>query len=497
MSNEPKHTAQTNEILQSSALIQRLDRRSSQPIGLINTRQSQGGLPRLPATIVQRFDLLEQIQTRYGVNNNSSGTGTELTFATPSPKTAGEQTNTFTSEAASFSTRRSANTQPGTSTLSSTSNQAPTATFRISRKAVPLESESFPSKGGSEPLSSSTQPSNEETFPSDSSMIRLKRISNKDTKISAINSEIPSNSQDLLTAREIPLKVDASASPKVINKSPLVMRKDTAENLEEEIQQQPYLLAQPLVNKIQSPTQTFSSAQAEANNPLVLRKDTTENLEEEIQRQPYLLAQPLANNIQSPTQTFSLASDEANTPLVLRKATTISQDGSPENLMISARGSEQGNIEGNLPTSKLAVSVPLVKTQSTPLIVQRQPERVAVSREIPGNMASLPQSTIVWRKSSQFATPGNNFSDVSNGGRNNSFPLAIASVHHNGQAMIARQTTPAPMSRTVPMSNPTMSMPRQTAMPMPEINVAEIAEQVSRILCRQLTVERERRGMRK
>jgi hypothetical protein len=42
-----------------------------------------------------------------------------------------------------------------------------------------------------------------------------------------------------------------------------------------------------------------------------------------------------------------------------------------------------------------------------------------------------------------------------------------------------------------------MSMPRQASMPMPEINVAEIAEQVSRILCRQLTVERERRGMRK
>ncbi|MDB9327569.1 hypothetical protein PN435_15610 [Nodularia spumigena CS-590/02] len=409
MLNKPNHTTQTNEILQSSALIQRLDKRRTQPIGLINTSQSERSLPRLPATIVQRFDLLEQIQTRYGVNNNSSGTGTELTFATPSPKTAGEQTNTFTSEAASFSTRRSANAQPGTSTLSSTSNQAPTAKFRISRKAVPLESESFPSKGGSEPLSSSTQPSNQETFPSDSSMIRLKRISNNDTKTLARNSEIPSNSQDLLTAREIPLKVDASTSPKATNKSPLVMLKATTEHLEEEIQRQPYLLAQPLANNIPSSTQTFSSTQAEANNPLVLRKNTTENLEEEI---------------------------------------------------------------------------------------QRQPARVAVSREIPGNMASLPQSTMVWRKSSQFATPGNNFSDAGNGGTNNSLPLAIASVHHNRQA-IARQTTPAPMSSTMPMSNPTMSMPRQTAMPIPEINVAEIAEQVSRILCRQLTVERERRGMRK
>jgi hypothetical protein len=275
-------------------------------------------------------------------------------------------------------------------------------------------------------------------------MILFKRISNEDTKTSAINSKIPSNSQDLLTGREISFQVDASTSPKAMSNSSLVMRKATNENLEAEIPQQPILRAKPLANNIQSPTQIFSSAQAEANTSLVMRKATTENLEEEIQRQPYLLAQPLANKIQSPTQTFSSAPDEANTPLVLRKATNE-------------------NLEAEIP---------------------QQPERVAVSREIPGNMASLPQSTMVWRKSSQFATPGNNFSDASNGGTNNSFPLAIA-----------RQT--APMSRTIPVSNTTMSMPRQAAMPIPEINVAEIAEQVSRLLCRQLTVERERRGMRK
>ncbi|MBD2358706.1 hypothetical protein H6G41_29620 [Tolypothrix sp. FACHB-123] len=499
MSDEPKHTTQTNEILQSSALIQRLDRRRTQPSGLINTSQSQRSSPRLPATMVQRFALLEQIQTRYGVSNNSSGTGTELMFISPLPKTTGEQVNTFTSEAASLSPKGSANTQPGTSTLSSTSNQAPTAKFRISRKAVPLEYESFPSKGASEPLSSSTQPSNEETFPSDSSMIPLKRISNNDTKTSAINSEIPSNSQDLLTAREIPLQVDASTSPKALGNSSLVMRKATNENLEEEIQRQPILRAKPLANNIQSPTQIFSSAPAEANSPLVLRKATNENLEEEIQRQPILRAKPLANNIQSPTQIFSSAPDEANSPLVLRKATNENLEEEIQRQPILRAKPLANNIQSPTQIFSSApdeANSPLVLRKATnenlEEEIQRQPEQVAVSREIPGNMASLPQSTMVWRKSSQFATPGNNFSDASNGGTNNSFPLAITPVHHNA---IARQT--APMSRTIPMSNPTMSMPRQAAMPVPEINVAEIAEQVSRLLCRQLTVERERRGMRK
>ena len=395
MSDKPNHITQTNEILQSSALIQRLDRRRTQPIGLINTSQSQRSLPRLPATMVRRFALLDQIQTRYGVNNNSSGTGTELMFATPSSKTTGEQTNTFTSEAA-MPSASFANAQSGTSTLSSTSNQAPTAKFRISRKAVPLESESFPSKASSEPLSSPTQ----------------------------------------LT-------------------SPLVMRKDTTENLEEEIQQQPILRAKPLSNNISSPTQAFSSTQAQADTPLVLRKATTENLEEESQQQPMLRAKPLENNISSPTQAFSSTQAEANKPFVLRKATTE-------------------NLEEE---------------------IQRQPEQFAVAKEIPSNIALKPQSTMVLRQSSQVAVMGNNFSQASNGGTNNSFPLPITPVHHNGQA-IARQTAPASMSRTMPRSNTTMSMPRQASMPMPEINVAEIAEQVSRILCRQLKVERERRGMR-
>ena len=350
MSDELKHTTQTNEILKSNPLIQRLDTRRTQPGGLINTRQSQRILPRLPGKMVQRFALLEQIQTRYGVSNNGSGTGTELTFATPSLKTTGEQTNTFTSQ--------SAIRQPGTSTLGSGGNPVPTAKFRISRKAVPWESESFPSQAGSEPLSSPTPPSNQEALPPESSMILPKRISNEDTKTSARNSEIPSNSQGLLTAREIPLQVGASASPQATN-----------------------------------------------NTSLVRLKDTTENLEEEI---------------------------------------------------------------------------------------QPQPERVALSREITGNVASKAYSTMVWRQSSQVAMPGNNFSEASNGGTNNSFPLATTPVHHNGQAS-ARQTTPT----TMPMSDTTMSMPRQAAMPIPEINVGEIAEQVSRILCRQLTVERERRGFGK
>jgi hypothetical protein len=45
------------------------------------------------------------------------------------------------------------------------------------------------------------------------------------------------------------------------------------------------------------------------------------------------------------------------------------------------------------------------------------------------------------------------------------------------------------------MHGSTQPTPVQTTTPVREVNVAQIAEQVSRILQRQLTVERERRGM--
>jgi hypothetical protein len=434
MSDEPNDTTPTTEIIPSSNLIQRLDRRHNHPLGLINTRQSPSSLLQLPV-MLQRSALLQQIQTRYGVSDRSSGTGTELPFANSSPKTTGEQTSMFTSEApmpaASFANDRSA-----TSTLSATSNQAPTAKFRISRRAVPSGSESFPSNASSHPLSSPTQ----------------------------------------LT-------------------SPLVLQKATSENLEQDDRSQPMLRAKPSTNNIFSPTQTFSSVAVEANAPLVLRKDATESLDRESQPEPMLRAKPLTNNISSPIKTFSSVKVEANTPLVLRKETTINQDGSSANPMVLSQGSGT-NLESDFPASKLAVAVPLVKTRSAHLAVQRQPDRLAISREIPSNMDSKTHSTMVWSQTSQSAIAGNNFSDASNGGRYNSLPLAITSVHRNRQTN-ALQASPANMLRTMTRSNPTTSMPGQAAMPIPEINLAEIAEQVSRILCRQLTVERERRGFRK
>ena len=78
-------------------------------------------------------------------------------------------------------------------------------------------------------------------------------------------------------------------------------------------------------------------------------------------------------------------------------------------------------------------------------------------------------------------------------------PLPLAINKTNGNGAIARQidTFAGSMVESVAQATPTMpaSIAEMGAIPAPEINVQQLAERVSRILARQLTVERERRGI--
>ncbi|NES23778.1 MAG: hypothetical protein F6K41_33885 [Symploca sp. SIO3E6] len=73
-------------------------------------------------------------------------------------------------------------------------------------------------------------------------------------------------------------------------------------------------------------------------------------------------------------------------------------------------------------------------------------------------------------------------------------PLAINPVNHQGA--IARQTNALENSTVqAKLGHTTMPTPPPQAAPTPSIDLTQVAEQVSRILTRQLTVERERRGI--
>ncbi|MGA7932536.1 MAG: hypothetical protein WCA35_03060, partial [Kovacikia sp.] len=383
-------TANTDEVVQASSLLQRLDRRRTQPIGLADVRQFQPSSSRLPMAIAQRFALLDQLQTRYGVQERGAATtSTELSLSTPSQKAGGERTHSFTSQAP---ISRSA-----VSTTSSAGQSSSPQMFRVSRKAIPL----------------------------------------------------PTNS-----ALPLPLTTGGSGSP--------------ARNAET------------------------------GDGQSIVQRSSDEGL-------PIARARVIANSFTAVPAAGTIA------PLVLQKAV----DSSSEQPIGSAMEGTPVNTEAISTPIGLAESFPKIQAQPLPLVVQRQPaaelirnqnltaaiasppeNRVSVSREIPFNVTSQSPSTMVLRKSMGGVTATHN-------GTNQALPLAVSPAHPN-EPLIARQGTSTSGIGAMPSaraSNPVVRSPMPTAGTAPivasEINVAQIAEQVSRTLCRQLTVERERRGMRK
>lgn len=261
--------------------MQRLDQRRTQPVGLVDGHRFQSRSARLPKTIVQRFALLDQLQTRYGVRDHDSGTSRELTFATLSLSTAAEQSNTFTSVEA-IATQAPITTP---SVTSAGGHSPPAQTFRVSRKAVPFASQSD--------LPSTTSAKQE--FPQMSSL----------GKHSAIAHSSASSSQ-LHTVQNL------VANPGTVTKSsPVVILRKEINNHTTELSASDSATSSHLkdLSTIDETPQQEAISTNSANTPLVLQKATTEQ-SEEIQQQPILTAKPLTSDA----------------PLVLRKAIPVRQD---------------------------------------------------------------------------------------------------------------------------------------------------------------------------
>ncbi len=124
--------------------------------------------------------------------------------------------------------------------------------------------------------------------------------------------------------------------------------------------------------------------------------------------------------------------------------------------------------------SKTAIAA-LVQTKPLPLIIPRE-QRSRENSPIP-NQSNLPLFT-------------------AQAGINTELPLAISP--NNNRGVISRQITTPPVESVTSETINAIPTPTAPTSPSPlntGVDVAEIAEQVSRIILRRLVVERERRGM--
>jgi hypothetical protein len=120
---DPISSSTTSEL--SSPLIQRLERRHNEPVGLVNSLSFQPRAAKIPQAIVQRSALVQQLQTRYGTHTNEVAES-ELVLANSLDLEV--PNNTLSTVANSIATIKKEGKKQ---------EPSPEGRFRVSRKAIP------------------------------------------------------------------------------------------------------------------------------------------------------------------------------------------------------------------------------------------------------------------------------------------------------------------------------------------------------------------------
>ncbi len=318
-----------------------------------------------------------------------------------------------------------------------------------------------------------------------------------------------------LSASTVQRKIDTSANPNslVTGVEPTTGPK-TNPPLVKGIMQKSYKHQDlPLAQSVNSTHPSDSVIQSQVNS-LSRTSNPDLSIQPEIEpNKPQNL--PLAQGVSSTKPSESVIEDQA---------VTLPQTSNP---IARVQGESGQNPDQNLPLVKgiIQTKAEETKSQSTvntrsilaviphskslPLSLQRQQANLPVqlSQEAsvasnstvvstkPTQLSSSSELNMVWLKSTNGLQVSEGLSTKTPYSQKLPLPLAITQISTNGA--IARQTNAVDNSTvqlamqgnsTTPMSSP------ETASASP-IDVTQVAEQVSRILARQLAVERERRGI--
>jgi hypothetical protein len=128
-----------------------------------------------------------------------------------------------------------------------------------------------------------------------------------------------------------------------------------------------------------------------------------------------------------------------------------------------------------------------ISEQASPAIDAQAPQSPVVASEIPSGSSGAPEPALVWRKS---AGEESNIRGATTGGAvASSLPLKIEPATAIAPAVSRQVGADAEFGATPGMA---VEPPARAG----EVDVAQLAEQIGRLLSRQLAVERERRGMK-
>ena len=546
---------------EKSVLVERLLRRQSEPVGVINLKQFQTQLARVPSWMVQRSRFLERWQSRYAFGESEPGSSTELMLATPVQPITTEPNLTSQLSSAMLSER--IYQEKIAPPIEKISDSQAGQTFRLSRKAVPLapDSNSLSKQVNSSEKIDAPANTSEKNSPSLRTIVESVTVSNPDSKPAATLAQ----PQGTVAPKEEETKVTAieqgqSLVSNEVTTNPLVFRKnwqqpdETAE--EKKIDSltatsgESTLPLRTITERINTSTSNSESAEISlkpetkvtaieqgqslvsnevTTNPLVFRKNWQQPDETSEEKkidsltatsgESTLPLRTITERINNPTSNSEsaatldqseaiVASTEGETkvtsvelgqpqvsnlstatPLLLRQSLQ-SLDKESNRLTTGSGTIHREAIGGQKQSGNQANrDIAAVNSELATTSIAVVPE--IPSREVPGNL-SIP-TNLVWRKTT--SEPARTvFSAANNGYTDSSLPSVSIPVNPNRPNILRQMSNTTSEMEAVP-SNPAIPAITQTPNQTPVVNVADIAEQVSRLLFRQLTVERERRGM--
>ncbi|MFM8925152.1 MAG: hypothetical protein ACKOFS_14830 [Microcystis panniformis] len=546
---------------EKSVLVERLLRRQSEPVGVINLKQFQTQLARVPSWMVQRSRFLERWQSRYAFGESEPGSGTELMLATPVQPITTEPNLTSQLSSAMLSER--IYQEKIAPPIEKISDSQAGQTFRLSRKAVPLapDSNSLSKQVNSSEKIETPANTSEKNSPSLRTIVESVTVSNPDSKPAATLDQpqrtvAPKEEETKVTLVELKqIQVSNLSTP-----NSLLLRQNLHQQVEASKERKIDLLPatsgestsslRTITERINTSTSNSESAE------ISLKPETTVTAIE--QEQSLVSNEATTNplvfrkNWQQPDETseekkidsLTATSEESTLPLrTITERINTSTSNSESAAILDQSEAIVASTEGETKVTSVELGQPQVSNLSTatPLLLRQslqsldkesnrlttgsgtihreaiggqkqsgnQANRdiaavnselattsIAVvpeipSREVPGNL-SVP-TNLVWRKTT--SEPARTvFSAANNGYTDSSLPSVSIPVNPNRPNILRQMSNTASEMEAMP-SNPAIPAIAQTANQTPVVNVADIAEQVSRLLFRQLTVERERRGI--
>ena len=546
---------------EKSVLVERLLRRHSEPVGVINLKQFQTQLARVPSWMVQRSRFLERWQSRYAFGESEPGSGTELMLATPVQPITTEPNLTSQLSSAMLSER--IYQEKIAPTIEKISDSQAGQTFRLSRKAVPLapDSNSLSKQVNSSEKIDAPANTSEKNSPSLRTIVESVTVSNPDSKPAATLAQpprtvAPKEEETKVTLVELKqIQVSNLSTP-----NPLLLRQNLHQPVEvSEGKKIDYLTAtsEESTSSLRTITERINTSTSNSESAEIsLKPETKVNAIE--QEQSLVSNEAITNplvfrkNLQQPDETseekkidsLTATSGESTLPLkTINEKINTSNSNSESAATLDQSEAIVASTEGETKVTSVELGQPQVSNLSTatPLLLRQslqsldkesnrlttgsgtihreaiggqkqsgnQANRdiaavnselattsIAVvpeipSREVPGNL-SVP-TNLVWRKTT--SEPARTvFSAANNGYTDSSLPSVSIPVNPNRPNILRQMSNTASEMEAMP-SNAAIPAIAQTANQTPVVNVADIAEQVSRLLFRQLTVERERRGI--